>query len=114
MRASHFSGTLEAREREWFNLPPSKPCLAMKRPAKPYSPRDLELATPPFRIRAFVLALAALAIGIAALVLALTSKPRKAELLPAPSAAEPPWPEGFVEWTALPAGSSSTPAAADS
>lgn len=87
----------------------------MKRPAKHYSARNLELATPPFRIRALVLALAALAMGIAALVLALTSKPRKAELLPVPSAAEPPWPEGFVEWTALPVESSSaTPAAADS
>jgi hypothetical protein len=84
----------------------------MKRHAKPYSPRDLELATPPFRVRALVLALAALAMGIAALVLALTSKPRKAELLPAPSAAEPPWPEGFVEWTALPADSAqATPTA---
>jgi hypothetical protein len=88
----------------------------MKRPAKPYSVRNLELATPPFRIRALVLALAALCMGIAALVLALTQKPRKAELIPVPSAAEPPWPEGFVEWTALPEQSAapSSPAATGS
>ncbi len=68
--------------------------------------------TPPFRVRAIVLALAALAMAVAALVLALTQKPRKAELMPAPSAAEPPWPEGFVEWTALPIDSvSPTPSA---
>lgn len=88
----------------------------MKRPAKPYSARNLELATPPFRIRALVLALAAFAMGVAALVLALTQKPRKAELVRAPSAAEPPWPDGFVEWTALPVTSSapSSPAATGS
>lgn len=83
----------------------------MKRPAKHYSARNLELSTPPFRVRAAVLALAALAMGIAALVLALTSKPRKAELVPVPSAAEPPWPEGFVEWTALPVESGALPSA---
>ena len=86
----------------------------MKRPPKPFSTRDLELATPPFRARAVVLALAALAMGVAALVLALTSKPRKAELVPVPSAAEPPWPEGFVEWTALPVSSPSSTTAPSS
>ena len=50
--------------------------------------------------------------GVFALVLALTQKPRKAELLPVPSAAEPPWPEGFVEWTVLPV-ESAAPSSSD-
>jgi hypothetical protein len=88
----------------------------MKRTVKPLTNRGLELSTPSFRVRALLLAVAALAMGIAALVLALTSKPRKAELMPLPSAAEPPWPDGFVEWTDLSAApsASATPAAVDS
>lgn len=56
----------------------------------------------PFRRRALMLALAAFAIGVAALVLALTYKPYKPTLRPRPSATvSVAWPEGFVEWDEL-------------
>jgi len=75
----------------------------MKRSSKPLASRNLEIATPPFRLRAFGLVLAAFVMGVAALVLALTSgtKPKRAEIVPLPSSSAPEWPEGFVEWTAL-------------
>jgi hypothetical protein len=79
----------------------------MKRSSKPIASRHLEISSPTFRLRAFALALAALVMGIAALVLALTSRSqtKRAEVTPLPSSSAPEWPEGFVEWTALPADS---------
>lgn len=59
----------------------------------------VELRTSPFRLRAVMLAAAALLMGLAALVLALTHRPSEPMLVPLPSASaqEPEWPPGFVE-----------------
>lgn len=56
----------------------------------------------PFRVRAVTLALWAFVMGIVALVFALDDRgPRQLPRIPLPSASEPAWPEGFVEWDEL-------------
>lgn len=59
----------------------------------------LTFQSPPFRVRAVTLALWAAVMGLAALVLALTDEKKPLPTIPIPvPSAEPPWPEGFVEW----------------
>lgn len=67
----------------------------------------VQLESPPFGIRAFMLAVAAFFIGLGALTLVLTRKAPAPLYVVPPSASSVAWPEGFVEWQELAAPSAS-------
>lgn len=66
-----------------------------------------ELESPPFGVRAVLLAMAAFFMGLLAISLLLTRKPPPPAYVVPPSAASVTWPEGFVEWEDVAAPSAS-------